>query len=104
MFPAPVPVPAVSYVLGAPAGSAYKNGTTVYYNPQGDNANAFSVTATASDGESAIQKITLNTDADVPGIDDATFQKIAKEAKEGCPVSKALAAVPSIVLNAKLKK
>jgi osmotically inducible protein OsmC len=55
-------------------------------------------------GGFAIQKITLNTDADVPGIDDATFQKIAKEAKEGCPVSKALAAVPSIVLNAKLKK
>jgi len=55
-------------------------------------------------GGFAIQKITLTTDADIPGIDDATFQKIAKEAKEGCPVSKALAAVPEIVLNATLKK
>jgi len=55
-------------------------------------------------GGFAIQKITLTTDADIPGIDDATFQEIAKEAKEGCPVSKALAAVPEIVLNATLKK
>ena len=41
----------------------------------------------------AITKIELETNATVPGIDAATFQKIAGEAKAGCPISKALASV-----------
>jgi osmotically inducible protein OsmC len=53
-------------------------------------------------GESfAITKIELDTEAQMPGIDDATFQKLALEAKQNCPVSKALAGT-SIHLNAKL--
>jgi osmotically inducible protein OsmC len=40
-----------------------------------------------------ITKIELETTATVPGIDAATFQKIAGEAKAGCPISKALASV-----------
>lgn len=51
----------------------------------------------------AITKIELTTDAQVPGIDDATFQKLATAAKDGCPVSKALKATP-ITLNAKLAR
>ena len=39
----------------------------------------------------SITKIELETEADIPGIDDAAFQKYALEAKQGCPVSKALA-------------
>jgi osmotically inducible protein OsmC len=50
-----------------------------------------------------ITKIDLETEAEVPGIDEATFQQTAKGAKEGCPVSKALAGV-QISLNAKLVK
>ena len=49
-----------------------------------------------------ITKIELITEAEIPGIDDATFQKIALQAKVGCPVSKALAAVPLITLDAQL--
>lgn len=45
-------------------------------------------------GGFAINPIDLETEAVVPGIDEATFQKLAKEAKENCPVSKALAATP----------
>jgi osmotically inducible protein OsmC len=53
-------------------------------------------------GESfAITKIDLVTEAEVPGIDDATFQQTANGAKAGCPVSKALKGV-EISLNAKL--
>jgi osmotically inducible protein OsmC len=53
-------------------------------------------------GESfAITRIDLETEADVPGIDDATFQKYALDAKQNCPVSKALAAT-EIHLTAKL--
>lgn len=40
--------------------------------------------------------------ATVPGIDDAAFAKHAEEAKVGCPVSKALAAI-EITLDAALE-
>jgi osmotically inducible protein OsmC len=49
-----------------------------------------------------VTKIELNTLADVPGIDNAAFQKYASETKTGCPISKALN-VKEIVLSAKLK-
>ena len=49
----------------------------------------------------AITRIDLETEADVPGIDDATFQKQALDAKKNCPVSKALAGI-EIHLTAKL--
>lgn len=48
-----------------------------------------------------ITKIKLVLDAKVPGISEADFQKHAEGAKTGCPVSKALSAVP-IELEAKL--
>lgn len=35
----------------------------------------------------AIARVVLTCEATVPGIDDDTFQRIAGEAKEGCPVS-----------------
>jgi osmotically inducible protein OsmC len=49
----------------------------------------------------AISKIELDLEAKVPGINEADFKKHADAAKQGCPVSKALAATP-ITLTAKL--
>jgi osmotically inducible protein OsmC len=49
-----------------------------------------------------ISKIELHCEAEVPGLDDAAFQDFAAQAKAGCPVSKALAAVPEIELKAVL--
>ncbi|MDR6868664.1 osmotically inducible protein OsmC [Microbacterium resistens] len=43
----------------------------------------------------------LNVNAIVPGIDAETFQRIAEEAKAGCPVSQALAGI-EITLEATL--
>jgi osmotically inducible protein OsmC len=51
-----------------------------------------------------IEHIGLRLDASVPGIDEATFQKLAAGAKQDCPLSKALASVPEITLTAVLKK
>ena len=50
----------------------------------------------------AITRIELESEAEVPGIDEAAFQEQAKTAKENCPISKALAGVGTITLNAKL--
>ncbi|HLT26435.1 MAG TPA: OsmC family protein [Zeimonas sp.] len=49
-----------------------------------------------------ITKIELDTEAEVPGIDDATFQQNVQSAKKDCPVSKALSAT-EIEANARLK-
>lgn len=49
-----------------------------------------------------INKIELHVEAVVPGVDAAAFADYAVRAKEGCPVSKALAAVEEITLDAKL--
>jgi lipoyl-dependent peroxiredoxin len=48
----------------------------------------------------SITGIELETEADIPGIEDAKFQEIATDAKQNCPVSKALAT--EIHLSAKL--
>jgi lipoyl-dependent peroxiredoxin len=39
----------------------------------------------------SITKIELETTADIPDMDNATFQKYALDASQNCPVSKALA-------------
>ena len=49
-----------------------------------------------------ITKILLAVRATVPGLDDARFREAAEAAKAGCPVSKALAGVPEIELDAQL--
>ena len=41
-----------------------------------------------------ITEIRLHVSGDVPGLDASGFEAAVKEAKEGCPVSQALKAVP----------
>jgi lipoyl-dependent peroxiredoxin len=60
------------------------------------------VTLRFVDGAPTIAKIDLDVVGSVPGIDDDGFQAAAAEAKEKCPVSRALAGVPEINLTAKL--
>jgi lipoyl-dependent peroxiredoxin len=49
-----------------------------------------------------IPKIELETDADVPGIDDAALKEQGEQAKKNCPVSKVLAGA-EITLNLRRK-
>ena len=60
-----------------------------------------SATVTFQPGE-GITKIALTVEGTVPGIDAAAFAEAAQGAKENCPVSKALASVPEITLEAQL--
>lgn len=50
-----------------------------------------------------ISAIRLTVRGEVEGVDEATFLECAEKAKAGCPVSKALAAVPEITLDAALE-
>jgi lipoyl-dependent peroxiredoxin len=60
-----------------------------------------SATVTFQPGE-GITKVALAVEGRVPGLDDEGFRRAAETAKENCPVSKALAGVPEISLDAKL--
>jgi lipoyl-dependent peroxiredoxin len=55
------------------------------------------------DGMPTITQIALVTRARVPGVDDATFQATAREAKETCIISRSLAGVGEITLDATLE-
>jgi osmotically inducible protein OsmC len=53
------------------------------------------------EGGMAITKMHLVVDAHVPGIDQATFDKAAADAKAGCPISRSLKA--DVTLETTLK-
>ena len=60
------------------------------------------VTLRLVDGVPTITKIALVTSGKVPGLDEVAFAAHASAAKAGCPVSRALAGVPEITLEASL--
>ena len=60
------------------------------------------VTLRPVDGTPTITKIALVTVGRVPGLDEAAFVEHAQADKVGCPVSRALAGVPEITLEASL--
>jgi lipoyl-dependent peroxiredoxin len=74
-----------------------KNGT-----PATKVETAAACTVEAVPGGFGITTMKLQVNATVPGIDDAKFQQIATETKDGCPVSKALKGNVKIEVVAKL--
>ena len=61
------------------------------------------VTMNPNNGHPVIEQIHVTTEGNVTGgnITAEDFQKHAEDAKENCPVSKALGAVPKMTLEAK---
>jgi lipoyl-dependent peroxiredoxin len=60
-----------------------------------------SATVTFQPGE-GITKGVLTVRGTVPGLDEAAFAEAANDAKQNCPVSKALAGIPDVSLDAQL--
>lgn len=54
------------------------------------------------DDKTAITKIHLVVDAEVPGLSEAEFKKFAEDTKEGCIISRAIN-VPEMTVEATLK-
>ncbi|CAN5645336.1 OsmC family protein [soil metagenome] len=79
------------------AGALEKGGNT----PERVHTEAACTVEKSSEGFT-ITSIRLQTRARVPGIDAASFQQVAEETKQGCPVSRALAGV-RIDLDAQLE-
>jgi osmotically inducible protein OsmC len=74
-----------------------KNGTP----PQSVETKAACTLEKVGEGFS-ITTMKLDVTAKVPGVDDATFQKLAEQTKEGCIVSRALKGNLKFELTAKL--
>jgi osmotically inducible protein OsmC len=55
-----------------------------------------------TDAGMTVTRIDLVTIGDVPGIDEAQFQKLAEAAKAGCPISRLLSPGADITLTATL--
>lgn len=49
-----------------------------------------------------ITRMKLDVRASVPNVDPAKFEEIARATKDGCPVSRALKAIPEVTLSAQL--
>lgn len=52
------------------------------------------ITMQQQDGGFAFTQITLDLEGSVPNMNESQFKELAEKAKAGCPVSKALKAVP----------
>jgi len=93
-------------LLGAAHASCYTMALSVGLTTAGTPPESLSTEAkvtVAQVGEGfEITKIELTVHGTVPGVDDAAFQAAAQGAKENCPLSKALAAVKEITLDATL--
>jgi lipoyl-dependent peroxiredoxin len=81
---------------------AFANGLTQAGHKPQEIRTVASVHFDKGDAGWGISRIDLAAEGNVPGIDEATFKRLADDAKKNCPVSRALAATP-ITLNATLK-
>lgn len=72
------------------------------FNPKSVDTTA-KVTLRRVDDVPTITGIELTTVAEVPDIDDATFQEVVADAKANCIISRALASVKDITITATLK-
>ena len=79
------------------ASTMKKNG----FNPRETETNA-ECTIASKDGGYEITHMWLHVRADVPDIDNDTFQRLAKDAHKGCPVSNVLRKGLKIELKADL--
>lgn len=91
-------------LIGAAHAGCYSMALSNELHKAGHNSKSVNTNATVTlemiDGKPTISTVKLVTVADVPGMSDADFQKIAEATKAACPVSRALTA--KIELDASL--
>ena len=91
-------------LVGAAHAGCYSMFLSAILSKSGFPPSEIRTTATVHLGDGpTITLIELSTEGQVPGCDEQIFLEHAEKAKAGCPVSKALAAVP-MTLTARLVK
>jgi osmotically inducible protein OsmC len=93
-------------LIAASHASCFSMALSQLLGKQGHTPDAIQTTATVhlDPKELAITRIELETEAEVPGLGEDGFQQLAEQAKENCPVSKALDAVEIALKSAKLTR
>ena len=93
-------------MIGAAHAGCYSMFLSALLSKEGFNPTSIETTATVhlgrDDSGPLITKIELVMEAAVPGLEEAQFMELAQAAKAGCPISRALAAVPEVTLQATL--
>ncbi len=81
-------------LIGAAHASCFAMALSKILEEAGHKADSLEATSAVdleqSDGGFSIPRVKLTLKASIPGIDEATFQKLAGDAKAGCPISKLL--------------
>jgi len=94
-------------LIGAALASCFSMAISNALSQQGNVPDSVRTEAVVSIGKiddvTSITKIDLKTVGNVPGIDQATFEKFAEDTKTGCIVSRALAGVPEFTVTATLE-
>ena len=79
------------------SGNLEKNGT-----PPTKIETSAACTVEKVNDKMTVTRIALSVRASVPNVDKATFERIAEETREGCPVSRALIKAVDIQIQAEL--
>lgn len=90
-------------LIGAALGGCFSMFLAAELTKAGHAPERIETSATVTLGDGAISQIALSTRARVPGISAAAFNDKVAFSKANCPVSKALAAVQAIHVEAKLE-
>ena len=93
-------------LIGAAHAACFSMALSLFLEQEGHAPEAIRTTATVQldPQQLAITRIDLETEAEVPGLDESAFPAIAEQAKKNCPVSKALAGVQIALKSAKLTR
>jgi osmotically inducible protein OsmC len=91
-------------LIGAAQAACFSMALSLFLGERGHTPESIRTTATVSldPKQLAITQIELETEADVAGLDEAEFRETAEQAKQNCPVSKALGGVRLVLRSATL--
>jgi len=91
-------------LIGAAQAGCFSMALSLFLGERGHPPEAIRTTATVEldPKQLAITRIELETEAEVPGLEEAAFRELAEQAKKNCPVSKALAGVQIVLKSATL--
>lgn len=90
-------------LIGAALAGCFSMFLAAQLSKDGFTPTRISTTASVTlDAGPVVSKIELETVATVPNVDDKVFQEKVAFSKQNCPISKALSAIPTIIVNAKL--
>jgi osmotically inducible protein OsmC len=91
-------------LIGAASAGCFSMALSLFLGERGYTPQVIRTTSTVQldPDQLAITRIDLDTEAEIPRVEEDEFRRIAEQAKQKCPVSKALSSVEIVLKSAKL--